>query len=243
MRTNAEWKSWGARDPLFAVASKEGKEAAGASPWTAEEFLAMGAADFADVRRHWEHYGLRPGRCVEIGSGSGRMTKQLAETFESVLALDVSEHQIARAKQLLGAGATNVSFHLIDEPVVPAADASFDAMFTCHVFQHLPGREAVRAYLAETFRVLRSTGTICFHIPVPGAHLTGSDSDLWYRARNIYTTVRRLLGDLNIAEYHRYPVRDVFRLVAGCGFRDPELRIVPMSSNGDYHSYFFARKP
>src|SRR6266550_754074 len=225
MRTNAEWKAWGARDPLFAVAGKEGKEVAGATPWTVEEFLAMGAADFADVHRHWEHYGLHPGRCVEIGSGSGRMTLQLAHIFESVLALDVSEHQIARAKQLLGLAGVNVDFRLIEQPVIPAGDASCDAMFTCHVFQHLPGRKAVAAFLRETYRVLRSEGTICFHIPVPGAHITSRQSDLWYRVRNIYTVVRRLVGFLKIAEYHRYPARVIFRLLVNLGFRDLELRI------------------
>src|SRR6266550_1829783 len=101
MRTNVEWKFWGEHDPLWSVASIKGKEGESETPWTAEEFLAMGASDFADVRRHWDHYGRHTGRCVEIGCGSGRMTNQLARTFKSVLALDVSGHQIARAKQLL----------------------------------------------------------------------------------------------------------------------------------------------
>jgi ubiquinone/menaquinone biosynthesis C-methylase UbiE len=225
------------------VATTEGKDRGGQTPWTAEEFLTMGAADFGDVLRHWQHYGLRPARCVEIGCGSGRMTKQLAVTFRSVLALDVSEHQIARAKELLGAGAGNVDFRLVDAPVIPAPSASCDAMFSCHVFQHLSGKEAVAAYLREAYRVLRAGGSACFHLPVPGAHITSRQGALWYWARNLYKRVKRALGIMSIAEYHRYHARDVFTWLTAIGFRDVELRIFAMASNGDYHSYFFVRKP
>src|SRR2546430_10137557 len=91
LRSNAEWQWLGEHDPLWSVATWHGKEAGNATAWTAEAFLALGASDFADVRRHWDHYGRRQGRCVEIGCGAGRMTSQLCRTFSSVLALDVSE--------------------------------------------------------------------------------------------------------------------------------------------------------
>jgi SAM-dependent methyltransferase len=243
VNTNAEWKYWGKHDPLWSVASLEGKQSAGSAAWTAEEFLAMGAADFANVRRQWEHYGFRSGRCVEIGCGSGRMTKQLAATFASVLALDVSEQQIARAREIIGEASGKVDFRVVEQPVIPATDGSCDAMFSCHVFQHLPGQSIIATYLRETHRVLRPSGSICFHLPVPGAHITSRQSELWYRTWNVYTRLRRWLGIMHIAEYHRYRVRDVLRLLGAVGFRDVELRVFAMSSNGDYHSYFFARKP
>ena len=242
MRTNPEWKYWGRHDPLWAVASKEGREVGGPNPWTPEEFLALGASDFEDVLRHWTHYGVHPGRCVEIGSGAGRMTKPLAQVFDSVLALDISADQILRARELLGSGSRNVDFRVLEQPVIPTAEASCDAMFSCHVFQHLPGKEAVATYLRETHRVLRPDRSVCFHVPVPGAHISSRQSALGYAARNFYTRIKRALGILDIAEYHWYPVRDIFLMLMDLGFKDPELRIVAMSSNGDYHSYFFARK-
>ncbi len=242
MKTNAEWKYWGKHDPLWSVASQEGKQSTGPAPWTPAEFLAMGSSDFTDVRRHWEHYGFRPGRCVEIGCGAGRMTKQLTATFSSVLALDVSEDQIAHAKEILGAASATVDFRVVERPVIPARDESCDAMFSCHVLQHLPGPSVVTAYLRETHRVLRPGGSICFHLPVPGAHITSRQAELWYRTWNLYTKLRRQLGILRIAEYHRYRVRDVLLWLGAIGFRELELRVFAMSSNGDYHSYFFARK-
>jgi len=243
VRTNVEWRYWGQHDPLWAVASFEGREKIGTKPWTPEEFLALGAADFADVSRQWEHYGMRRGRCVEIGCGAGRMTSALARTFDTVLAVDVSEHQVARARELLGPAARNVDFQVVDEPVIPAADASADAVFSCHVFQHLPGKRAVATYLREAYRVLRPGGTVCFHLPVPGAHLGSHQSPLWYWLRNLYKRAKRFFGVVNIAEYHRYDANEVLLLLTGLGYRDVELRIFAMTSNGDYHSYFLARRP
>lgn len=243
MKTNAEWRYWGQHDPLWSVASWEGKDRKGEAPWTSDEFLSLGAADFADVLHHWQHYGVRLGRCVEIGCGSGRMTMQLSRVFKSVLALDVSEHQIHRAKQLLGTSQERVEFRLVEEPVIPTPADSCDAMFSCHVLQHLPDECAIGAYLTETHRVLVSGGSACFHLPVPGAHLTSSQSTFLYWARNFYKRIKRRLGILSIAEYHRYPAALVVTLLTHIGFKDVELRIFAMSSNGDYHSYFFARKP
>jgi len=243
MRTNTEWMYWGRRDPLWSVASWKGKDAGNAGAWTAQEFLALGASDFADVLRHWEQYGLYRGRCVEIGCGAGRMTKQLADVFDRVVALDVSPDQVARAKELLGPVAQKVEFRIVQEAVIPEPDGSCDAMFSCHVLQHLPGMRAVASYLRESHRVLRPNGSACFHLPVPGAHLTSPQSDLWYWARNVYKRFKRFFGILNIAEYHRYHTRDVFSMLMNLGFKNLQLRIFPMTSNGDYHSYFLARKP
>ena len=243
MKSNKEWQSWGKTDPLWSVASWSGKQRGGPSPWTAEEFLALGAADFKDVRRHWEHFGLERGTCVEIGCGAGRMTAQLAATFANVVALDVSDDQIKLAKELLGARADNVTFVQVSDATIPLSDGSSAAMFSSHVFQHFPGFVEVARYLQETFRVLRSGGTVCFHIPVVGAHLSSPASPIRLALHNAATRARRLVGMLKVMEYHRYSAHDVFSTLQNVGFSDAELRIFPMTSNGDAHSFFFARRP
>ena len=68
-------------------------------------------------------------------------------------------------------------------------------------------------------------------------------SGLSYWSRNLYKRIKRSLGIINIAEYHRYQAPTIFALLGNLGFMDLELRVFAMSSNGDYHSYFFARKP
>ena len=243
MRSDREWLYWGRTDPLWAVASLPGRERGAPRAWTAEEFLAMGASDFADVARHWGHYGMGERRCIEIGCGSGRMTKQLLGRFARVLALDVSPDQIAQARALLGADAERAEFALVASARVPAEPGSCDGMFSSHVFQHLPGFDAVERYLGETFAALAPGGTICFHLPAPGAHRTAEHSAVWYAVRAGKIAIKRALGRHDVMEYHRYDPSRVLRALERLGFRDPELRVFDMRSNGDAHSYYFARRP
>ncbi len=171
------------------------------------------------------------------------MTAQLAATFPKVVALDVSEDQIRLAKELLRARADNVTFVQVNEPTIPLEDRSAAAMFSSHVFQHLPGLAEVARYVGETFRVLKSGGTICFHLPVVGAHRGAPTSPVRLAVHNLAARVRRLLGILNVMEYHRYSSEQVLTMLRSIGFRDAELRIFDMASNGDAHSFFLARRP
>ena len=243
MRSNREWQAWGRMDPLWSVASWDGKQRNGPSPWTPGELLALGAADFRDVLRHWRHFGMTPGTCVEIGCGAGRMTTQLVTVFETVAALDVSADQIDLARQLLGPKASAVQFYQVNDPAIPLSNHRCTAMFSCRVFQHFSRFEGVTRFLQETFRVLASGGTVCFHIPVPGAHRGVLISSVRLALHNASVTARRMLGGRRVMEYHRYSARTIFDTLKAIGFRDAELRVFDMTSNGDAHSFFFARRP
>src|SRR5262245_51633169 len=108
--SNIEWQAWGKWDPLYGVASLEGRNKLGNNPWTNDEFYSYGAQLWSEYRAHWEHYGINSESCLEIGCGAGRMTKQLANYFEKVHAVDVSADMIEYARQQINS--KNVSFYL-----------------------------------------------------------------------------------------------------------------------------------
>jgi SAM-dependent methyltransferase len=173
MRSDIEWKEWGRVDPLFGVASLDGRSKRGPKPWTDEEFYEHGKACWAQYLPYWERYGLTRGLCVEIGCGAGRLTKVLAESFQSVHALDVSEDMIVKARTAVP---TNVTFQLTADPRIDLPDGSADASFSTDVFQHFPSPEDGAAYFRELARVLRPGATMMHHVPVhtwphpPGAY-------------------------------------------------------------------------
>lgn len=237
MRSNSEWIFWGEHDPLYAVATRAGREREGSAPWTEQEIADMGRALFAAVERHWRHYGMGEEHCVEIGSGSGRLTRQLVERFRHVTAVDVSAAQHERARKLLGEHARNVTFELVDEPELPIEDASCDGVFSCEVFQHFDDSNVIAAYLREARRVLRPGATICFHLPVTGIFQA---SFLDSRLRNNAAKLLRRLGRRRLMVYRRYDAGQVLRLLADAGFEDPELRIFHAEQEGAA-PYFFAR--
>jgi len=243
VRSDREWAFWGRADPMWSVASWPGRQMGGISPWTPEEFLALGASDFRDILVHWHHFGLVPGTCVEIGCGAGRMTAQLVTVFDAVVALDVSADQIELARRLLGPKASAVRFHQVQDDDIPLPDSSCVGMFSSHVFQHFSLFAGIVRYLQETFRVLMPGGTICFHVPVPGAHRGTTASKVRLALHNTSVTVRRWLGARRIMEYHMYPAAVILENLKAIGYRDSELRVFEMTSNGDAHSFFFARRP
>lgn len=242
MHSNTEWKYWGGVDPLYAVASWKGKAIGESHPWTPEQFLELGESDMADVLHHWKNFGILPGRCIEIGCGAGRMTLPLSRAFGSVVALDVSPGQIAKAQELLKEKTPRIDFRVIDIPHIPVEDSTCSGMFSCHVFQHFSSLSGVADYLRETHRCLCDGGTICLHLPVAGAHHGAPESGLLLFCRNLIVKMFRVFGIHKMWEYHRYSARRIISTLKGLGYVDIELRIIPMRSNGDYHSYFFARK-
>lgn len=163
MRSNDEWREFGVQDPLWGVASWTGKNRGSAQAWTDSAFYALGA-DWLDFEQHWERYGLAKGKCLEIGCGAGRMTAHLSCSFERVVAIDVSSGMIDYAKARVSG--ENIDWVLSDGTRLPCGDASIDAVFSCHVFQHFPSIEAGLGYFREISRVLTRGGTFMIQLPL-----------------------------------------------------------------------------
>lgn len=252
-RSNIEWQSWGKSDPLYGVASLDGRNKRGPNPWTEIEFYAFGARNWAEYRRQWESFGVDRESCVEIGCGAGRITRQLGNYFQQVYAVDVSPDMIERAR--LNVNPDNVDFHLTDGTALPLEDESVTAAFSCEVFQHFNSPSFAENYLSEIFRVLKPEGSIMIHLPVyswPDA-MPRTFAGL-YRMWRIGDTLRaellRALLRIGIGNPFmfgiKYEAKWLHEFLCGVGFGDIEIRFFENSGNGmcgDFRSYLFARKP
>lgn len=123
-----------------------------------ERFFAEGERD---LDRFFEDIGvaLEPGNtAVEIGCGLGRLTRVLAERVSRVVALDVSEEMLNRAREL-NPQLENVDWRVGDgASLAGVEDGSADACVSAVVFQHLPDPELTFGYVREIGRVLRTGG-------------------------------------------------------------------------------------
>lgn len=231
--TTREWRLLAQDDPLFAVAAWRGKERGG---WTPEDFYAAGLEDWADFKRVWTQYAHLGGTCVEIGCGAGRITQGLAATFDHVVALDVSPDMLALARNQV----PEAEFVLVDSTTIPLAEESVDAVFSCHVLQHLETAADVGAYLGDAHRVLRAGGTAMVHLllavePKPFLRALSSEARLRLtralsRNRGAYSRVRRYRPD------------EVRALLERVGFVDVELREFRLRGSSTPHAFWFARK-
>ena len=127
----------------------------------------------------------RGGICVEVGCGPGRMTGVLAERFDRVVAVDVSEGMLERARSAVTA--PNVDFRLVaGDRLETVEDVIADTLVCYLVLQHLPERRVVLRYLREFARVLSPGGSAFVQLPVMD---DGIRPRMWRLARTVAVPV------------------------------------------------------
>ena len=111
--------------------------------------------------------GLSPDQCVlDLGAGYGGSARYLATTFGCrVVALNLSEVENARHREKNRAQTLDRLIEVIDGSfeAIPAADASFDVVWSQDAFLHSGDRTAV---IRETARVLKPGGWLVFTDPM-----------------------------------------------------------------------------
>lgn len=247
LKSNTEWNKWGKEDPFFGVAAWAGKERDGASPWTEDEFYALGESDWRDYVSHWQHYGVSRLSCLEIGCGAGRITKPLATYFDHVHAVDVSPEMISCAQKAIES--KNVDFSVIDGLHLPQTDGSVSAIFTTFVLQHLDNKEIGFDYFREFYRVLSEGGTmmaglLLYQFPVDSGVVGGLMSFEYALRRavgNIRTGMKRHFG-MKTMRGTQYPIKPLRQFLTSLGFKRIEFRIFATTSNGVHDAYVFATK-
>lgn len=252
LKTNSEWVEWGRRDPLFGVASWKQKNTGGAAPWTDDEFYAVGALDWQEFEARWRKYGYAAGTFLEIGCGAGRITKQLSSAFKHGHALDVSEDMLSYASRNVTAG--NVEWHVTQGVTVPLEDATVDAVFSCHVLQHLPSSAAGYDYFREIMRTLKPGGTLMIHLPIHFFPVAVSQKlaafcDFLYGrtlqaldVKSAYLRFRMKSGGTPPMHGISYEQGELYRKLSEIGFERIEFATFPVSSNGGLHSFVLATK-
>ena len=245
MKSNQEWKEWGKVDPLFAVASWKDRDKGGNNPWTDEEFYALGKSDWEDFFAQWQQYGCDTRHCIEIGCGAGRLTRCIAETFDQVTALDVSEDQINYARSKIDH--PNITFRVTDGVEFPPASDSVSAVFSAHVFQHFDSLSDVEHVFREAHRALLPGGTIMVHLPIYSL----PQSPLQPALRSMIA-VSKQIGTLKAA-INRKRGKLIMRglacerpwlaqRLAKMGFEKIEFRTFQVGSNQSWHDFVLADK-
>lgn len=164
MKSNVEWQKWGEVDPLYAVATEKGRERNSPNAWTDQEFYDLGRREWVGLKSQWEQYGVDYNHCVEVGCGAGRMTRQLAEHFARISAVDVAEGQLRYARERVAL--PHVEFHLTDGVHIPLGSSTASAAFSIYVFQHFESIDDATAVFKELKRVLKPGGTLMIQIPL-----------------------------------------------------------------------------
>jgi 2-polyprenyl-3-methyl-5-hydroxy-6-metoxy-1,4-benzoquinol methylase len=160
-RLQKTWNEWAASDPLFAILSDPNKLG---GKWDLGEFMAH-TPELGEALAMAKERGFVYGReqALDFGCGIGRITQALADHFDDVVGIDISEAMIAQAALLNrhGERCRYVSGNLKQFP-----DASFDFAFSVYVIQHVP-RSMQPEVLRDVVRVLKPGGVGMIQIAAP----------------------------------------------------------------------------
>jgi SAM-dependent methyltransferase len=133
-------------------------------------------------------------RVLEIGCGIGRMLQFFGLLFAEAHGIDVAPSMVAQARAYLRRAA-NVTVHLGDGcSLAGLADAHFSVVVSFQVFQHIPDRDVIAAYVREAFRVLRPRGFAKVLVKTKPWQGQGESPDTWCGADIASVDVDRWLA-------------------------------------------------
>jgi SAM-dependent methyltransferase len=127
-------------------------------------------------------------RTVEVGSGEGRVARDLAARGHCVIGVDISPTLLRFARQ----ASTDTSYALADGAALPFPDGAFDLAVAYNSLQVVTDMPET---VAEAARVLRRGGRFCFCVAHPVTDMgrfLGDDLDASFAVRQGYFTSRRV---------------------------------------------------
>jgi len=120
-------------------------------------------------------------KALEIGCGPGRLMRPMSRHFAEIHGVDVSDEMIALARERLRDIPT-AHPHVTDGASLSEfPDAWFDFVYSYAVFQHVPSRDVIAAYMRETHRVLKPGGFA--RLQFNGMPARDTSFDTWAGAR------------------------------------------------------------
>ncbi|HLH17245.1 MAG TPA: methyltransferase domain-containing protein [Bryobacteraceae bacterium] len=158
--------------------------ASGREQWTDEEYFRSGELNVEqeilnDMGNVCQGRDPRRMRVLEIGCGTGRITRALARQFGEVYAVDISAEMVRQAREALRAFPNARVFQnngrdltVLRRPGLAGVldriglgrGLQFDFAFSYIVFQHIPSYEVIESYVREVHRLLRPGALFKFQV-------------------------------------------------------------------------------
>jgi ubiquinone/menaquinone biosynthesis C-methylase UbiE len=162
-RSARTWETWAQKDPYFSILS-EPKAVRG--KWNLDEFFQTGQDEIDLFFAHCKEVSVElpaGGTALDFGCGVGRLSRGLAERFDSVIGVDISPRMIELAKEHNPGSRFRFLLNQSSDLTI-LADESVDFIYSSIVLQHIPV-PAVKKYVCELYRVLRPGGVMSIHMP------------------------------------------------------------------------------
>ncbi len=167
-RIQSSWSSLGLNDPYYSVLTRGKFWKKLMSKRRIDEFYESGKPEVGRMfktldRNYIDHASFH--NCLDFGCGAGRISRWLAEEFETVYAYDVSKNYLKMAKKYLESKEiSNVHFHQLTSIDDLGDFPKVDLVYSVIVLQHNPP-PIIHRTIVQFMKALNPGGVAFFQVP------------------------------------------------------------------------------
>jgi SAM-dependent methyltransferase len=225
-RLQLQWQALGEREPFWSVITHSEYKLEEFDDETRARFFASGAehAALTDIFCERNAVKVKRGLCVELGCGVGRVTQHLAASFDKVLAIDISEGNLAECRKMADArGLANIETRLLISPEDLKDLPPIDFFYSMIVLQHDP--PPVQKYILDIiFGKIAACGGFLFQAQT-------------YAPFDSFSVEDHLASPLHTMDMHSLPMHEILRLAEKHGLSIRE--VLPDNWTGRFGSHTF----
>jgi SAM-dependent methyltransferase len=157
--------------------------ATGKTDWNDDEYFESGRENvrreiLTDMGNICQGKDPKQMTVLEIGCGSGRITRALSEIFGQVYAVDISGEMIRQARESLKDRPNAHVFQNNGRDLSVLGNIRVDFAFSYIVFQHIPSRDVITSYVRDVARLLRPRCLFKFQVQ-GGSEMDAAPGDTW----------------------------------------------------------------
>ena len=231
-----DWEKFAKTDPLWAILINREKRG---NKWRIEDFFKTGLDEINGIMQEVESMNLKigHGRALDFGCGVGRLTRALANYFDEVSGVDISESMIRLAEKY-NREISKCRFYLNQRDDLRFfGDDTFDFVYSSITLQHMKPHYTTK-YLNELLRIISPRGLLVFQLAEERIGL----KTLPNRSRMLAYKIRSRLMNRPIMEMHGIRKQSVISIISNYGGKTLKVERLPDQGPG-WRSYrYFATK-
>ena len=231
-RVQSQWRALGQRDPFWSVLTHDEFRAANLTEEALDAFYHSGesSAGLIDLFAARNNTALPRGVCVDFGSGVGRVSVHLAERFDKVIAVDISEGNLHQCREMAARrGLSNIECHLLRSPQDLSQLPDVDFVYSVIALQH--NTPPIQKLMLDTLlSKIKNGGGFLFQTQT-------------YYHDDAFDVETYLNSPVDVMDVHSLPMHEVLRLIENHGLSIREVAWDHWTGRHGSYTFFGAARP
>jgi|GEM_PF-296275 2-polyprenyl-3-methyl-5-hydroxy-6-metoxy-1,4-benzoquinol methylase len=231
-RVQSQWRALGQSDPFWSVLTHDEFRAANLTREALDAFYRSGesSAGLIDLFAARNKTPLPGGVCLDFGCGVGRVAMHLAERFDKVIAVDISEGNLGQCREMAARrGLSNIECHLLRSPQDLSHLPDVDFVYSVIALQH--NTPPIQKLMLDTLLSKIKNG---------GGFLFQTQTFFDVDAFDVETYLNSPVDEMDV---HSLPMHEILRLIENHGLSIREVAWDFWTGRHGSHTFFGVARP